>query len=199
MTQLRPTWDRMILGGQMYAVRRTLVVAGAAGLMLFGGPAYADNHDTSSSSATPTVDIAPPAPAPEADTVDCNFIAPAPGESVPGDAGPSDPATDPAPDGSAKPEPAPEAQPLPAPQDGQPTAEEFCIAASGPGIPEADTTAGGGAGGGGSGGLAPAGQLPRTGPAPLLPTIAVGSWLLLLGVVAMIVGRRPTQSLQHRS
>lgn len=190
----------------MYAVRRSLVVAGAAGLLLLGGPAYADTHPGSTSD-TPTVDIGPAVPAPEAPTVDCNFIAPdpdqgiaggepAPGETVPGDTGPTDPATDPVPDGSVKPEPAPDAEPVPAPQDGQPSAEEFCIAASGPGaVPEADkvtdTTAGGGAGGGTG---APAGQLPRTGPAPLLPSIAVGSWLLLLGVAAMIIGRRRTGS-----
>lgn len=184
----------------MYAVRRTLVIVGSAGLLLLGGPAYAGNHDTSTSSDTPTVDIGPDMPAPEAPTVDCNFIAPdaGQGETVPGDSGPSDPVTDPAPDGSVKPDPAPDAEPVPAPQDGQPVGDMFCIAASGPGIPEADTvtdtSAGGGAGAGagGSGSLPPAGQLPRTGPAPLLPTLAVGGWLFLLGVVAMVLGRRRT-------
>ena len=45
----------------------------------------------------------------------------------------------------------------------------------------------------GGGGAAPETapeQLPRTGPAPLLESVAIGSWLLLLGVLAAIAGRR---------
>jgi hypothetical protein len=34
--------------------------------------------------------------------------------------------------------------------------------------------------------------LPRTGPAPLVPTLALGGWLLLLGVLAVAAGRRRT-------
>src|SRR4051794_198065 len=36
------------------------------------------------------------------------------------------------------------------------------------------------------------GTLPHTGPAPMLPTLALGSWLLLLGVAAALAGRRRT-------
>jgi hypothetical protein len=43
----------------------------------------------------------------------------------------------------------------------------------------------------GSGSGAP-GTLPRTGPAPLVPTLALGSWLLLLGTGVAVVGRRRT-------
>jgi hypothetical protein len=34
--------------------------------------------------------------------------------------------------------------------------------------------------------------LPRTGPAPLVPTLALGGWLLLIGLVAALAGRRRT-------
>jgi hypothetical protein len=37
--------------------------------------------------------------------------------------------------------------------------------------------------------------LPRTGPAPVLPTAAFGLWLVLIGVVAGIAGRRRTARL----
>jgi hypothetical protein len=37
-----------------------------------------------------------------------------------------------------------------------------------------------------------AGTLPRTGPAPLVPTMAVGSWLILLGLLVALAGRRRT-------
>lgn len=37
-----------------------------------------------------------------------------------------------------------------------------------------------------------AGTLPRTGPAPLVPTLAVGSWLVLLGLLVALAGRRRT-------
>jgi LPXTG-motif cell wall-anchored protein len=36
------------------------------------------------------------------------------------------------------------------------------------------------------------GTLPRTGPAPLMPTLALGGWLLLIGMVAVLTGRRRT-------
>jgi hypothetical protein len=36
------------------------------------------------------------------------------------------------------------------------------------------------------------GTLPRTGPAPLMPTLALGGWLLLIGMVAVLAGRRRT-------
>jgi hypothetical protein len=37
-----------------------------------------------------------------------------------------------------------------------------------------------------------AGTLPRTGPAPLVPTLAVGGWLVLLGLLVAFAGRRRT-------
>jgi hypothetical protein len=37
-----------------------------------------------------------------------------------------------------------------------------------------------------------AGRLPRTGPAPVLPTSVLGTGLLLLGLVALLTGRRRT-------
>jgi hypothetical protein len=37
-------------------------------------------------------------------------------------------------------------------------------------------------------------QLPRTGPAPLLESLALGSWLLLLGVLALVAGRRTARA-----
>jgi LPXTG-motif cell wall-anchored protein len=36
------------------------------------------------------------------------------------------------------------------------------------------------------------GTLPRTGPAPLAPTVLVGGGLLLIGLVAALAGRRRT-------
>jgi hypothetical protein len=39
------------------------------------------------------------------------------------------------------------------------------------------------------------GTLPRTGPAPLLPTAAFGLWLVLIGLAAGIAGRRRTARL----
>ncbi|MCA1710360.1 MAG: hypothetical protein LC789_01455 [Actinobacteria bacterium] len=48
--------------------------------------------------------------------------------------------------------------------------------------------------GGGAAPEAAPGQLPRTGPAPLLETVAIGSWLLLLGVLGVIAGRRTART-----
>jgi hypothetical protein len=112
---------------------------------------------------------------------------PAPGTNPDGTPG-SDPGT--SEPGSPKPEPS---------NDGARTADEpadpdqvFCIA-SGVG------NAGGAPQAPGEGAILDkeeVAQLPRTGPAPLLPTAAVGAWLLLLGVVAGLAGRRPTDQLR---
>lgn len=169
-------------------VRRTLAVAGMAALLSFAAPAYAEDPTPGPASDTPTVDIGP---APESPVVDCGFVPPEPdqgiavGEPAPG----AQPADLPPPDGAAgepKPEPAPEGDPA-----------VFCIAASGPGaVPEADT---GSAGGGQAAGpLSAPDQLPRTGPAPLLPTVAIGSWLLLIGVLLAVAGRRPSAAARVR-
>lgn len=74
----------------------------------------------------------------------------------------------------------PGGQPAAAPPPGT-----VCIASGlNPGAPTDQVTSGAGA---------PA-TLPRTGPAPLLPTVALGSWLLLLGALAVVTGRRRTRS-----
>ena len=105
----------------------------------------------------------------EAPVVDCDFTAPEPDDG-------SEPAT-----GTATIEPDQAAS----------SEDEFCIAAAmPPGAPVPDTA------GGGETVVpvsAPA-QLPRTGPAPLAPTLALGASLVLLGLAAAAAGRRRTAS-----
>jgi hypothetical protein len=155
-------------------VRRALAVAGLTGLLLAaGGPAYADDP------------LPPDVPAP---VVDCGMTVddgqgiavgePAPGvDPLPADVPPDQPVSSDT--GTAT------IDPPDAPVD--PDAV-VCIAASGPlADPVADT------GGGGEAVVpvsAPVPQLPRTGPPPLQPTLALGSWLLLLGTLVGLAGRR---------
>jgi hypothetical protein len=115
-------------------------------------------------------------------TIDCGLPvndrdAVAAGEPAPG----TDPAAPPSDTATATVDPD---APTASPADGE---DVVCIAASAGGLPQgpvSDTT-----GGVGAPEAAP-GQLPRTGPAPLLESVAIGSWLLLLGVLAVIAGRR---------
>jgi hypothetical protein len=43
-----------------------------------------------------------------------------------------------------------------------------------------------------------AGTLPRTGPAPLVPTLALGGWLVLFGLLVALAGRRRTAHIRTR-
>ena len=146
----------------MTAVRRTLTTAGLAGLLLLGSAGTA---------------LAAPSPDPSA---------------------------------TASPTTSPTASPTPDPSSGCPQDPQICQSGGGvrtttdcgqvhngqpasPPPPGTVCIAGGLRPGttGGSGAGNP-GQLPRTGPAPLLPTLALGSWLVLLGAVAAVAGRRRT-------
>jgi hypothetical protein len=186
------------------AVRRSVAIAGLTGLLVLGGgAAYAED----------------PLPPDNPTTVDCGLPVDE-GNLPPDDGGQGIAVGEPAPDGSgsvdpAKPDPGtvdpakpdPATDPAAPPSDthtvGIPTDEPVdpdavvCIAAGMPmgGVPVADSSSGGG-------GAevapvaapvaAPAEQLPRTGPAPVLPTLALGSWLLLLGVLAVLAAPRRT-------
>src|SRR3954447_22304465 len=153
-------------------VRRLLAVAGATGLLLLGlaGAALAAPAPSPEATAQPgdTPTEAPLPPDQPTTTTDCGL--PPNGETS------SDTST-------AGIEPSPE----PATPGLDPGV--ICIASgvnTGGGVPV--DSAGGGEG-------APAAdpaQLPRTGPAPVLPVVAIGSWLLLIGVLAAVAGRRRT-------
>lgn len=175
----------------MHAVRRALTTAGMAGFLLLApaGSAWAD--------PTPT-----PTPDPSAT---------------------ASPAASPDASPTASPDASPTEAPTPTdePTSGCEQNPEICQSGGAPGT---TTDCGQVADGGVSsppppgviciaGGLNPGGvpqapgegaildkdasaQLPRTGPAPLLPTAVVGMWLVLLGVVAGLAGRRRTDQLQ---
>ena len=173
----------------VHVVRRSLAVAGLTGLLVLAGGAAAhaddplppDNPSTTTDCGLPPNDtdqgIAVGEPAPGTDVVD-----PVPADVPPGEPKPDEPVTSDT--GTATIAPPEETI------DPSLNPDVICIAsASGPGAPVADT------GGGGEAVLpvsAPAPQLPRTGPAPLQPTLAVGAWLLLLGALAGLAGRRRT-------
>ena len=155
----------------MHAVRRTLGTAGLAGFLLLAptAPAWADPTTSADPSVTAS---ASPAPIPSETT------APAPSDS---------PVADPSPGGCDQ-------NPVICQSGGQPETTTDCdpFAASPPpsgvgciagGLKPGTTTT--------SGSGTPA-QLPRTGPAPLVPTATVGLGLVLLGVVAGLAGRRRT-------
>ena len=162
----------------MNAVRRTLTTAGLAGLLLLGSAGTA---------------LAAASPDPSA-TATASAVASATPSASPTEVPPASPSAEPSPDPSSG-----------CPQDPQicqsgggvntttdcgqvndggvsspPPPGTVCIA----GGLRPGTTAGSGAG--------TPGQLPRTGPASLLPTLALGSWLVLLGAVAAVAGRRRT-------
>lgn len=161
----------------MTAVRRVLLTAGVAGaLLLSAGSAWAadptPSTDPSTSptasadpSATPT-DSPEPSAEPTAGGCDQNpeicQSGGAPGTTV--DCG----------------QVGPGGQPASPPPPGT-----VCIASGlNPGNPNevTEVTAGSGA----------PGTLPRTGPAPVVPTLLLGGWLLLLGMLAAVTGRRRT-------
>ena len=189
------------------AVRRTLAIAGTAGLLCLmpatASTAWAEDPTpapVSSDAAAGNLDDPAPsgceenpvicqAGGPINSTTDCGL--PSDGDQgiavgEPNPATPADPDTKTVGIAAAD-EPTPE-DPGPVDPDAV-----ICIASGvGPGgAPQAD---GSDATGGGGEAVVPvsagAPQLPRTGPAPLLPTVAVGMWLVLLGLVAALAGRR---------
>jgi hypothetical protein len=168
------------MGEFMTAVRRLLATAGLAGLLLVpAGSAWADPTPSADPSASPAASPDPSA-------------TPAPTDSPTAD---------------------PTAEPTAGGCDQNP---EICQSGGAPGT----TTDCGAIGPGGeaasppppgviciAGGLNPGnanevtevtsgsgapGTLPRTGPAPVLRTLLLGGWLLLLGMVAALTGRRRT-------
>ena len=170
------------MGDRMHAVRRVLVTAGLAGALLIpAGSAWADPTPSADPSASPTASADPSAtPAPSESPVaepseeptvggcDQNPVicqsGGAPGTTV--DCGAVGPGGEPA---------------------SPPPPGVVCIASGlNPGNPNEvlESTAGSGSG-------AP-GTLPRTGPAPLVPTLVLGGWLLLIGMLAVLIGRRRT-------
>ena len=171
----------------MFAVRRVLGTAGLAGLLalssLGAGPVFADPTPSPDPSAS-----ADPSPAPStrpstnpSTTTDCGQvqgsgdITPALDPGVVCQAGGVNPGAAP----SGEPETTTDCDPL---ADGSGTASPppsgvVCIASG--------VAPGAGTGTGAT-------RLPRTGPAPLLPTLTIGCWLLLLGVLAALAGRRRT-------
>ena len=145
-------------------VRRLLAVAGTAGLLIAAPAGAALAAPAPSPSATSAPDQPSPGPS---TTTDCG---------LPPNDQPSDTST-------ATIEPSPE----PATPGLDPGV--ICIASgvnTGGGAPQDS------AGGGVAPVADPTAELPRTGPAPLLPAAAVGSWLLLLGVVTALAGHRRT-------
>lgn len=165
----------------MTAVRRLLATAGlAAALMVPAGAAWAaDPTPSADPSASPTAspdpsaspaptDSAEPSAEPTAGGCDANpeicQSGGAPGTTT--DCGQIGPGGEPA---------------------SPPPPGVICIASGlNPGNPNevTEVTAGSGS----------PGTLPRTGPASLLPMLSLGSWLLLLGIGAAVVGRRRTAS-----
>ena len=191
----------------MHAVRRTLTAAGLTGLLaLAPGAAFAAEVPGSD---TPTAGI----DLPESPVVDCGFTAPVPdqgiavGEPAPDGSGAGGTqladedvkpiADDPGPDPNAPVDPGAEAL---AASSGAADPDEFCIAALTPGAsPLDDVTSGGSApevavpeSAPAAGGSAAPGELPMTGPAPVLPTLGLGASLLAMGAALVATARRRT-------
>lgn len=180
---LRPS-GTTILGEHMHAVRRTLSTAGLVSILVLAPSAAFAATPTPDPSATASA-TASPDPTP-----------------TPTDSAPPAPSDKP----SAQPSSGCEQDPQICQSGGEPETTTDCdpFAASPPpsgvvciaGGIRPGTTAGNGSGTGagtdaGAGAGAP-GRLPRTGPAPLLPTVTIGLWLLLLGIVVALAGRRRT-------
>lgn len=183
----------------MGVVRRAGVSAAVAGMVLLGGPAWAQQEDPcapgldgevpamcQSGPATPTVGL---------EDDQCPDQPVEPGDGRPADEGQQ---TEPVDPGAPDPQRVEPEQTDPA-ADGEAAAER----AGGPqetvvcalGTPVLDGPGGaesmGGAGSTGEGGSASADQLPRTGPYDrLLALTAVGAGLVLVGAGATSVGRR---------
>ena len=167
------------MGDRMHAVRRALATAGIAGLLLTSaGAAWAaDPTPSADPTASPTASPDPSATPTATDT-------PTPEPTAGGcDANPEICQSGGAPNTTTDcGQIGPGGEPASPPQPGT-----VCIASGlNPGNPNEVTPLSAGAGSG-----AP-GRLPRTGPAPLVPTLALGSWLLLLGVLVALAGRRRT-------
>lgn len=166
----------------MHGVRRLLGTAGLMGVLALasaGAASAATPTPAPSATATATATASPdPTPAP----IPSESIAPSPSAS-------------------------PFAEPTPGGCDQNP------VICQGGGAPGGTTTDCGQVGPGGepasppppgvvciAGGIRPgttsgaggAQQLPRTGPAPLLPTLTIGMWLVLLGALLALAGRRRT-------
>lgn len=183
----------------MSVVRRGSAGVVVAGLVLLGGPAWAQEDPCAPGpdgavpercqsdmpvSDTGTVGMEPEEP--------CPGLPFEPGDGVVGDEGvavgepgpgtPSDVQQEPVPEGETA--PPQEEQSVDGPAPGVVEEQVYCIAASGPvadGVPASESAAGGGA----------AEQLPRTGPYDrLLALTAVGSGLLVVGAGAIAAGRR---------
>jgi hypothetical protein len=173
----------------MTVVRRVLLTAGLAGVLSLAaaGSAWADPTPSADPSATASPVASPdpsvtPSPDPSADasnpptgTTDCGTTAD--GTGTPGldpglicQAGGINPGTAPSPTVDCGQINGGVASPAPP--------GTVCIA----GGLKPGTTSGSGT----------PSTLPRTGPAPLLPTVALGGWLLLLGILAATAGRRRT-------
>ncbi|MDT7536909.1 MAG: hypothetical protein QOI82_494 [Actinomycetota bacterium] len=177
------------MGEHMTAVRRVLAAAGLVGLVVMAsaGSAWADATPSADPSATASPAASPdpaatasPDPSPDASnpptgTTDCGTTAD--GTGTPGldpgvicQAGGINPGTAPSPTVDCGQVNGGVASPAPP--------GTVCIA----GGLRPGTTSGSGT----------PSTLPRTGPAPLVPTLALGSWLLLLGMLAALLGRRRT-------
>jgi hypothetical protein len=171
-------------GGSMHAVRRTLSTAGLAGFLLLAttGSAWADPtpsaDPSASASATPSAAASPTS-------------TPVPSDSP-------TPSEEPAPGGCDQ-------NPVICQSGGAPGGTTTDCGQVGPGgqpaspLPPGTVCIAGGLNPGANPGEVTqvtsgsgAGTLPRTGPARLVPTLLLGSWLLLVGVVAALAGRRRT-------
>ncbi|MDX6198669.1 MAG: hypothetical protein QOJ79_1820 [Actinomycetota bacterium] len=159
----------------MTAVRRLLLAAGLAGVLCVaaGGSAWADPTPSADPSATASP-AASPAPSETPSTE------PSPGPTAGGcDANPEICQSGGAPNTTTDcGQVGPGGQPASPPPPGT-----VCIASGlNPGNPNEVTAVGAGSG-------TPR-TLPRTGPIQLLPSLVLGSWLLLLGVAVGLAGRR---------
>lgn len=162
----------------MHAVRRTLSTAGLVGILMTAPTAAFAATPTPDPSATASATASPdPTPAP----IPSETTAPAPSDKP-----------------TAQPSSGCELDPQICQSGGAPETTTDCdpFAASPPpsgvvciagGIKPGST----GTGTSGNGAGAPQ-TLPRTGPAPVLPTVTIGLWLVLLGVVVALAGRRRT-------
>lgn len=183
----------------MSVVRRASAVVVVAGVLLLGGPAWAQEDPCAPGpdgsvpemcrsgmpvSDTGTVGMQPEEP--------CPGLPFEPGDGVGTDEGgtvepdPVAPVEKPQPEGEPEPEPAPvpEEQTVDGPAPDAPVGDVFCIAAAGPVADGAPESAAGGD-------MATAEQLPRTGPYDrLLALTAFGSGLVVLGAGAVAAGRR---------
>jgi hypothetical protein len=170
----------------MTAVRRVLATAGLAGALLVpSGTAWAaDPTPTADPSATATASADPNAPSPVATPAATDSAEPSAEPTAGGcDQNPEICQSGGAPGTTTDcGQIGPNGEPASAPPPGV-----VCIASGlNPGSPTDVTEVTSGSGS--------PGTLPRTGPAPLRPTLSVAGWLLLLGLLATIAGRRRTAS-----